>query len=86
MKNITVVIAVKPHMFWVFFPLDKTIIYDSVSQHCFWRHTNSAYVHPLPNQTHLIQLISSLVRPETGGLGKGDIQNVACLWKQGWKH
>ncbi len=40
----------------------------------------------LPNQTHLIQLRSSLEEtpgPEIGVSGKGDIQNVQCWGRPG---
>ncbi len=58
----------------------KSIIYCSVSQPWSWAPPNTAHFVCLPNQTHLIQLISGL--EETPGpemvSEKRDIQNVQC--------
>ncbi len=54
---------------------------DQGSQTLSWSFPNTAHLACLLYQSHLIQLISSLVatpRPEMGVPDKGDMQNVQC--------
>ncbi len=66
-------------------------LYCSDSQPCSWRPHNTACFPCLLNQTHLIQIISSLVetpRPEMGLSDKGEMHNLQCwgsLLERGWE-
>lgn len=60
---------------------DGLLIYTAVSQPCSWKHTNTTHFHTLPNQTHLIQLINSLVetpRTQMPVSDKRDIKSMPC--------